>query len=289
MATPPNPHVHRLSGAPDIVNVRSSRRPRCASPRASSAYPTRHSTALIVRPRRMAHVDPRQSSLVASHRNRHLLSFTVGLTACVTRGTGGRGPCVCKGRDRPDRRVHVLFGRHCLFEKSRPQPLLMSLTSSAPKRTTMATICLTSSSLPAASSQLLHPRKRRLPHEEIETAPSVFGAPDMAAMLLTSSQLRAPSGSAIQPGSHASPTSALALRKNSLVTLPRRKTPYITVGRTGCASAAGWTGATLAHRPGRCQDARSTRQGRDRPGRQLHALVRRHPFSKTCPLHRRRR
>jgi hypothetical protein len=139
-----------------------------------------------------------------------------------------------------------LFDRHCLFEKPRPQPFLMSLTSTAPKRTTMAAICLTSSILPAASSELLHPRKRRVPHEEIETAPSVFVAPDMAAMLLTSSQLLAPSRSAIQPGYDHSHTSARVLRKNSLVTLPRRKTPYITVGRTGCASAAGWTGATLA-------------------------------------------
>jgi hypothetical protein len=85
-----------------------------------------------------------------------------------------------------------LFDRHCLFEKPRPQPFLMSLTSTAPKRTTMAAICLTSSILPAASSELLHPRKRRVPHEEIETAPSVFVAPDIAAMLLTSSPLPAP-------------------------------------------------------------------------------------------------
>jgi hypothetical protein len=125
-----------------------------------------------------------------------------------------------------------LFGRHRPFEKSRPQSLLIFLTSSAPKSAAMATICLTSSRLPAAGSQLLDPRKRHLPLEEIETAPSVFGDPDMAGMLLTSSQLRAPSWSAIQPTSLASPTSALALRKNSLVTSPRRKTPYITVGRT---------------------------------------------------------
>jgi hypothetical protein len=156
-----------------------------------------------------------------------------------------------------------LFDRHCLFERSRPQPVLISLTSSTPKRTTMATICLTSSILPAASSPLLHPRKWRAPHEEIETAPSVIGAPDIAAILLTSSPLRAPSGSAIQPGSYDSLTSARALRKNSFRTPPRRKTPYISVGRTGRASAAREAARGLPREP------------RDAAARQLHALVRR--------------
>jgi hypothetical protein len=92
-----------------------------------------------------------------------------------------------------------LFGRHCPFERSRPQPLLIPLTSSAPKRTTMATICPTSSRLPAASSQLLDPRKRHLPSEEIETAPSVFDVPDVAAMLLIFAHLPAPSALARPP------------------------------------------------------------------------------------------
>jgi hypothetical protein len=92
-----------------------------------------------------------------------------------------------------------LFDRHCSFETLRPQPHLIFLTSSAPKRTAMATICLTSSRLPAASSQLLDPRKRHLPLEGIETAPSVFGAPDMATRLLTSSHLPAPSAQGRPP------------------------------------------------------------------------------------------
>jgi hypothetical protein len=164
-----------------------------------------------------------------------------------------------------------LFDRHCLFEKPRPQPFLMPLTSSTPKRTIMAAICLTSSSLPDASSPLLHRRKRRAPHEEIETAPSVFVAPYIAAMLLTSSPLPAPSGSTIQSGSLASASSALALRKNSLTTPPRRKTPYITVGRTGCASAARKAARALP-----CK-------GRDAAACQLHALVRHPLFIRTTP------
>jgi hypothetical protein len=86
-----------------------------------------------------------------------------------------------------------LFDRHCLFENIQITSTLFPLTSSAPKRTTMATICLTSLFAPDSSYPLRLPRTRRAPHEEIETPPSVFGAPDMAAMLLTSSQLLTPS------------------------------------------------------------------------------------------------
>jgi hypothetical protein len=86
-----------------------------------------------------------------------------------------------------------LFGSLCPFENIQLTLALFPLTSSAPKRSAMATICLTSSIAPASSYPLLLPRKRHAPHEEIETAPSVFGAPHIAAMLLTSAQLPDPS------------------------------------------------------------------------------------------------
>jgi hypothetical protein len=86
-----------------------------------------------------------------------------------------------------------LFGSLCPFENIRITSTLFPLTSSVPKRSAMATICLTSSNAPASSYPLLLLRKRQAPREEIGAAPSVFVAPDMAAMLLTSSHLPAPS------------------------------------------------------------------------------------------------
>ena len=180
------------------------------------------------------------------------------------------------------RQLHVIVRQSKTSLNNSTSDTSLFLTCSAPIRSAYATICPSSSNIPASASSHSSLRKRQAPQNQTGTPPLVFVfAPHEAATLLTN--LHHPDPLMSPPRPYAMPRTPRCNRFERIRSkLSLEERPHTFICRTGCASAAGWTGATLAPRPGRCQDARSTRQGRDRPARQLHALVRAPLFEILC-------